>query len=149
VAVTEVAMSFIQKYFLRLYAIELEKMSRRRAPAVGDLGPYGEARMRTVLLLVMVMSGLGCAALVVGFIASEATRVFLLANRSPVLLALGVTSVVAAAVLVNRSVGKFEHSPESASAFGSERDRWIRSLQFYGVLVCSLAVPLVILVLFR
>lgn len=142
-------MSFIQKYFLRLYAIELDRKSSRRVLAAGYLGPYGEARMRTVLLLVMVMSGLGCSTLAVGFIASTASRAFLFAYRPQVLLALGVTSVVVSAMLVNRSVRRFEHSPQLASAFGSDRDRWIRSLQFYGVLIGSLTVPLLVLVLFR
>jgi hypothetical protein len=142
-------MNFIQRFFLRLYAIELEKAPARRLPAALYLGPYGEARMRTVLLLVVIMSGLGSSALVVGLEVSQAARAFLVDYRPQILMVFGVTSVVASALLVNRSVGKFKHSPQSASSFGSERDRWITSLQFYSVLVCSVAAPIVTGVLLR
>jgi hypothetical protein len=142
-------MSFIKRYFLRLYAIELSKCGARQVSAPLSLGPYGEAVLRTVLLLVIAMSGLGATALAVVMQTSGAARAFLLAYREKVLLPYGVACVIAAYVLVNRWVREFKSSPQSASAFGSERDRTIRALQFYCVVVFSLAAPVLTSILMR
>jgi hypothetical protein len=142
-------MNFIKKYFLRQYAVELRKGSARTVPPPLSLGPYGEAVLRTVVLVVVAMGGLGASILAIALNGSVTAGAFLFAYRNEVLMSFGVTCVIAAYVLVNRWVREFKGSPQSASAFGSERDRWISVLQLCGVFACSLAAPVLTTILMR
>jgi len=125
----------ITRYFLRMYAVELGRTERRRG-----WGPFGEAVFQTVLLVLIPIIGV-CAAGLVLMGASQAGYRWLMEYRAAVIGCFAILPLVAAFTLVKGLVWGYRESRGEALKFGTRRDRVVSNLQFWVVLLGSLALP--------
>ena len=123
----------LRRYFLRVYAGESLKASR-----YSSWSPYGEALFQTFLLAVIPFIGLGGAAVVLLFPLLERE---LIAHRGVITAGYVVTSFIAVFLFVRRVAGDPKSLPASISAYCTKRDRVMIHIQFWCVLVGSLALP--------
>jgi hypothetical protein len=123
----------LRLYFLRVYAAESLKTNRSNS-----WGPFGEAMFQTVLLASMPIAGLGGAVIV---LLPRSLDHVLTAYRSVITGGGAVASLVAVYLLVRHIAGDPKSLPASTSAYGTERDRVMIHIQFWCVLVGSLALP--------
>jgi len=126
----------IVRYFLRRYAVELDRGRKRTG-----WGPFGEAVFQTVFIVFLPIVGACSAALVLAMEGSRANYAFLMQYRSLVLAGFGVVPLVLAFMLVKRLVWGYKNSRASVAGLGNRRDQLICNLQFWAVLLGSSALP--------
>lgn len=124
----------LRRYLLRVYAAQARKQNASDA-----LGPFGEAVFQTVVLVWLIVFGLsGALALLIFFPLFEQV---LLAHRGGFSIGFAVVSW-ATAYLVARSIaGNAATLPALAEKYATQRDRRMIHIQFWCVLITSLALP--------
>jgi hypothetical protein len=126
----------ITRYFLRIYAQELRRSERGRG-----WGPFGEAVYQTVLIVLIPLVGVCAAAIVLLMTTSQEHRQWLLEYRVATIACVATVPLLAAFVLVKGLVWSYRGARADALEFGTRRDLIITNMQFWAVLLGSLALP--------
>jgi len=131
-------MSFIQTYFLRVYAIERSKQGQ------DDRAAHHEALFQTRFLLFLPAVGLGSAAIVVVGRWSSSSLAILNEYRAFITLAAIAGLALTSFVLVGRAIRKIDNVPKMAETYSGPRDRVIPHVQFWCTLLLSLSLPFLV-----
>jgi hypothetical protein len=127
----------LRRYFLRMYAKEMQRSPDARA----HWGAFGEATYQTVLLAILPIGGIFGTMIV---IAPSSVADVLEAWRGPILIIVPVFALAAVYVMVRRLVADYRRAPPyNISDMATRRDTVISNIQFCGVLLCSIAMPFV------
>jgi len=124
----------VQRYFLRVYAQGLARSAHS-----AHWSPFAEATFQTVLIVIIPIAGLVATGIVL--LGKTSFGVFMEQQRYAITVGSAVVFPLAAYIFVRKHVQGYRNSPQSAASFGATRDRVISNVQFWCVLVSSLALP--------
>ena len=128
----------VATYFLRIYAQELRNTKRSAA-----WGPLGEAVFQTTLIVVFPMYGAAAGGIVLLGSISRANYDWLMAYRLVITAGIGTVPLLVSYLTVKAIVPKYDNYA-AAGDFGSAHDRIVINLQFWCVLIASVAFPFVV-----
>lgn len=124
----------IRRYFLRVYAAECRDTGRSAV-----LGPFGEAIFQTALLVWLIVFGLSGALAVLIFL--PLFEQVLVTHREGVSIAFAVVSWATAYLVARFIADDPANLPALAEKYATQSDPRMIHIQFWCVLVGSLALP--------
>ena len=136
-------MSLLQRYFLRIYALERHKGNKSSVEC------YREALYRARFLAFLPATGVASGAIAAASILSPAAKVLLKEYRPLVIVILLAGAFVIAFAAAGRAIKRIDDIPAMAASHDTERDRLMSHVSFWSTLLLSIAVPIVVALLLR